>query len=139
METQKKSVLFLCTANSCRSQIAEALVNAEAGQAWQAFSAGTLPAAAVHPMALQVLEEAGIHHPGVPKSMDSFRGRTFDLVVTVCADSEENCPVWLGAGRKMHVAFDDPAKVSGDEETRLNAFRHLLEEMRHRLLPLLEE
>jgi arsenate reductase len=134
-----KKVLFLCTGNSCRSQMAEAMVNALPDRQWQAFSAGTVPAGFVHPMALQVLKEAGIEHQGVSKSVDVFKGKSFDLVVTVCSDAEENCPVWLGSGRKLHVSLEDPAAVEGDEETRLNAFRKVRENIQRLILPQLQE
>ena len=101
----KKKVLFLCTGNSCRSQMAEAIVNARLGETWQAFSAGTKPAGYVHPMAVTVLEEKGIHHVGRSKSVDEFRDVDFDLVVTVCDSAAEECPVWLGKGKKFIMAF----------------------------------
>jgi arsenate reductase len=135
----QKTVLFLCTGNSVRSQMAEAMTNALPEGKWKAFSAGTVPAGFVHPMALRVLEEAGIHHQGVSKSVDVFKGQSFDLVVTVCSDAEENCPVWLGKGRKLHISLEDPGAVKGDEETRLNAFRQTREEIRKRILPVLTE
>lgn len=134
-----KSVLFLCTGNSCRSQMAEAMVNALPDHTWQAFSAGINPAGYVHPMALRVLEEVGIHHQGESKPAQVFMGWDFDLVVTVCSDAEKNCPVWFGSGRKLHVPLDDPAAVTGDEETRLTAFRDLREQIQINILPLLKE
>jgi len=135
-----KTVLFLCTANSCRSQLAEAIVNACLGDRWQAFSAGTRPAGYVHPKAIQVLEETGIAHQGRSKSADEFHGRTFDVVITVCDDANEQCPLWLGkAGRRLHVGLPDPAKASGSEEEILEVFRRVREDIRARILPLLEE
>jgi len=134
---EPKRVLFLCTGNSCRSQMAEALVNAEADHRWKAFSAGSAPAGYVHPMALKVLEEAGIHHEGFSKPMDYFKGQHFDLIVTVCNDDEENCPVWLGKDKQVHLAFPDPAKASGSEEQKSTAFRKVREDMRNRMLPVL--
>lgn len=136
---EPKRVLFLCAGNSARSQMAEAIVNAESNQRWQAFSAGSTPAGYVHPLALKVLEEVGIHHEGFSKSMDVFKGKNFDLVITVCNDTEENCPVWLGKGKKLHLAFEDPAKVTGDEERKIGAFRQLREEIRQRILPVLQD
>src|SRR5512146_3329795 len=97
----KKSILILCTGNSCRSQLAEAIVNHDLAGEWKASSAGTSPAGFVHPLALQALEEIGIHHEGVSKSADQFRGVPFDLILTVCDDAAENCPVWLGPGKKI--------------------------------------
>jgi len=134
---EHKRVLFLCTGNSVRSQIAEALVNSDMEHQWQAFSAGSKPAGFVHPYALKVLEEAGIHHKGVSKSVDSLRGQKFDLIITVCNDVEENCPIWLGEGKQLHLAFPDPSKVSGSDEQKLAAFRELREEIRKKILPLL--
>ncbi len=116
-------VLFLCTGNSCRSQMAEAIVNARQSPDWRAFSAGTEPAGFVHPMALQVLNEIGISHQGVSKSAEQYREMDFDLVVTVCDDAAENCPVWLGKGARAHLGFLDPAKANGTEEERLAVFR----------------
>jgi len=104
-----KRVLFLCTGNSCRSQIAEAIVNARMGETWQALSAGTKPAGYVHPKALEALAEIGIQHTGSSKRVDGFQGRDFDLVVTVCDSAAEECPVWLGKGKKVHHSFPDPA------------------------------
>ena len=125
----KRKVLFLCTGNSCRSQMAEAIANANFGDQWEAVSAGTQPTGQVHPKALQVLAEIGIHHEGRSKPADEFRGVKFDLVVTVCGDAAENCPVWLGKGRKVHMGFPDPAKVRGSEEEVLAAFRSVRDDI----------
>jgi arsenate reductase len=131
-----RRVLFLCTGNSCRSQIAEALTKARF-PAWQAFSAGTRPTGTVHPMALQVLQELGIQHHGVSKSVEDFRDQEFDLVVTVCDDANEECPVWLGRGKRAHESFRDPAKVAGTEDDRLAVFRHVRDEISGKLAALL--
>jgi arsenate reductase len=109
----QKKVLFLCTGNSCRSQLAEAIVNAKFGDEWQAFSAGTKPAGYVHPMAIQVLSEMGIEHQGRSKLADEYRQLDFDLVITVCDSAAETCPVWLGKGKRLHHSFPDPA-ISND-------------------------
>ena len=114
----KCKVLFLCTGNSCRSQLAEAIVNTRLANGWQAFSAGTHPGKAVHPNTLVVLEEIGIHHTGYPKSVDVFREMEFDLVVTVCDAAAEECPLWLGNGRIVHHAFPDPARSGLMEDFR---------------------
>ena len=127
--TGKRKVLFLCTGNSCRSQMAEAIVNAKFGKKWEAYSAGIKPAGTVHPKALAVLAEIGIQHEGRSKPADEFRGIDFDLVVTVCDDAAENCPVWLGRGRKVHLGFPDPAKVRGSEEEVLAAFRSVRDDI----------
>lgn len=120
-----KKVLFLCTGNSCRSQIAEAITNARLSDAWQAFSAGTYPAGYVHPKAIEVLQEIGILHQGTSKSVENMRDIDFDLVVTVCDSAAEECPLWLGPGRRVHHSFPDPAKATGTEEQITAAFRQV--------------
>lgn len=134
----KKSVLILCTGNSCRSQMAEALINARLGDRWAASSAGTLPAAEVHPLALQVLREIGIEHRGEPKQVAAFAGRSFDLVVTVCDDAAENCPVWLGQGTRVHIGFTDPARAQGSEEEVLGVFRTVRDAIEDQVLGFLQ-
>ena len=132
-----RKVLFLCTGNSCRSQMAEAIVNARYPE-WRASSAGTQPTGFVHPMAIQVLHEIGIEHDGSSKSVEQFRNETFALVVTVCDDANESCPVWLGKGKRIHEGFRDPAKVQGTDEERLAVFRQVRSEMLERIPPLLK-
>lgn len=134
--TNKRKVLFLCTGNSCRSQMAEAIVNARLGDGWQASSAGTAPAGYVHPMALKVLEEIGIQHGGVSKHIDEFKGQAFDLVVTVCDAAAENCPLWLGSGVRVHSGFSDPAKASGGDEAVLAVFRQVRDSISERIVAL---
>ena len=135
--THKKKVLILCTGNSCRSQMAEAIVNHFLGDTWQAVSAGTQPAGYVHPLALEALAEMGIQHQGESKSTDRFRGEAFDLVITVCDDAAENCPVWLGPGKRVHIGFPDPAKVDGSPEERIQAFRQVRDAIREQIPPYL--
>lgn len=114
-----KKVLFLCTGNSCRSQMAEAIVNARMGETWTAVSAGTKPAGYVHPKALEALAEIGIPHEGRSKRAEEFREAEFDLVVTVCDSAAEECPIWLGKGKRVHHSFFDPARTDdmGDFRT----------------------
>jgi len=119
----KRKVLFLCTGNSCRSQMAEAIINARLGDRWQAFSAGTRPAGRVHPLATRALTEIGIQHAGRSKPADEFRDVDFDLVVTVCDAAAEDCPVWLGSGKRVHHGFPDPAKAVGSQAEIMEAFR----------------
>ena len=118
-----RKVLFLCTGNSCRSQMAEAIVNARLSDDWRAFSAGAEPSGYLHPRAIQVLDEIGITHSGESKHTDRFRDVDFDLVVTVCDDAAENCPVWLGKGKRVHLGFPDPARAVGTDEEQLAVFR----------------
>jgi arsenate reductase len=114
----KRKVLFLCTGNSCRSQMAEAIVNAQLGDQWEAVSAGTKPAGYVHPKALEALSEIGIQHEGRSKLADEFKGVDFDLVVTVCDSAAEECPVWLGKGKRTHHSFPDPALTDNMDDFR---------------------
>ncbi len=113
-----KKVLFLCTGNSCRSQMAEAIVNARFSTDWQAVSAGTKPTGYTHPKAVAALAEIGIQHEGRSKHADEFLGQEFDLVVTVCDSAAEDCPVWLGKGRKVHHSFFDPATTDDMDDFR---------------------
>ena len=117
--------------------MAEAIVNARYSKEWRAFSAGTHPTGFVHPMAIQVLQEIGIEHHGASKSIDRFRDKDFDLVITVCDDANEECPVWLGKGKRLHEGFRDPAKAEGTDEERLAVFRQVRDEMLKRISPLL--
>jgi arsenate reductase len=121
----KSKVLFLCTGNSCRSQMAEAIVNARMGDRWEAFSAGSQPAGYIHPLAQKVLSEIGIDHHGRPKSIDEFRRQSFDVVVTLCDQDDIECPLWLGKGRVLHNPVPDPAKVTGTEAEKMAAFREV--------------
>ncbi|MCX7681317.1 MAG: arsenate reductase ArsC [Anaerolineae bacterium] len=129
-----KRVLFLCTGNSCRSQMAEAIVNARLGNEWQAVSAGTKPAGYVHPKALEALREIGIQHEGRSKRVDEFREVDFDLVVTVCDSAAEECPIWLGKGKRVHQGFPDPALTNDMDD-----FRKVRDEIAREIVKLLSE
>ena len=133
MSHKKRTVLFLCTGNSARSQMAEAVVNARLGDEWQAFSAGTEPAGCVHPNALRALAEIGIVHQGRSKGPLEFRDVAFDVVVTLCDDAAENCPVWLGQGRRAHLGFRDPVRAAGSDEEVMEAFRAVRNEIAERV------
>jgi arsenate reductase len=135
----KKKVLFLCTGNSCRSQMAEAIVNARLGDRWEAVSAGIKPAGYVHPKALAALAEIGIRHSGRSKLADDFRGVDFDLVVTICDSAAEECPVWLGKGKRVHHSFPDPAKAEGTDEEVMNVFRAVRDDMEREMVKLLSQ
>ena len=125
-----KTVLFLCTGNSCRSQMAEGIVNARYEKEWKAFSAGTKPAGFVHLKVTTALNESGIVHVGKSKHIDELPTKDFDIVVTVCDDAAEECPVWPGkAGRRVHHGFVDPTKVEGNTEEQMQVFRRVRDEM----------
>lgn len=134
-----KNVLFLCTGNSCRSQLAEAIVNHDLAGQWHAFSAGTEPAGYVHPKAVQVLQDLGISHQGRSKSVEEFHGATLDLVVTVCDSAAETCPVWLGREHKVHIGFPDPASAQGTDEEILAVFRSVRDDIRKQIVTYLRE
>lgn len=132
-------VLFLCTENACRSQMAEGLVNHDLAGQVQAFSAGVRPKV-VNPRAIRVMAEAGIdisHHRS--KSVEELAGEHFDLVITVCDQAAEECPLFPGNTEVTHVAFPDPAKATGTEEEILTAFRRVRDDLRARLIPLLQQ
>jgi arsenate reductase (thioredoxin) len=135
----KRRVLILCTGNSARSQMAEAIVNAQRGGEWEAVSAGTQPAKRVNPYALRALAEIGIYTDGSrPKHVNEFSEQTFDPVITVCDDAAENCPVWSGQGRRIHLSFPDPAKATGTDEQILDTFRAVRDDIEQRLLAVLD-
>jgi arsenate reductase len=120
---EKMKILFICTHNSARSQMAEGLVNALYSEQFEAFSAGT-EVAEVRSQAIQVMKEMGIdlsHH--YSKNMRTFYGTEFDLVATVCDNAKKVCPVFPGAKKMIHQSFLDPSTVVGTEEEKLLAFR----------------
>lgn len=119
-----KNVLVLCTGNSCRSVMAEALINHLGAGQYKAFSAGSKPAGYVHPKSIETLKRHVIE-AGAPrsKSWDEFDGQSFDLVITVCdAAASETCPVFLGSHEKLHWPTPDPAAASGSEDDITAAF-----------------
>jgi len=130
----KPKVLFLCTGNSARSQLAEGMLRAMAGEQFEVFSAGTEPKGRILPEIKEVMREVGIDISAQwSKSVTEYLGKThFAHVITVCADAEENCPaVFLNMGTHDHWPFDDPAKF--DEETRLDSTRRVRDQIEQRL------
>lgn len=118
-----KRVLFLCTHNSARSQMAEALLRRAAGGAFAVESAGTDPGV-LHPLAVRVMAEAGIDISSQrSKDVRGFLDQRFDYVITVCDDARERCPVFPGAVRQLHWSLPDPSAAGGDDEERAEAFR----------------
>jgi arsenate reductase len=129
----KKRVLILCTGNSCRSQLAEALWRHEAGDRYDAFSAGVDPKG-VNPRTLRVLNELSISTDGLrSKHLKEFEGQRFDLVITVCGHAQEVCPAFPGAVRQEHWPFDDPANAKGSEEEVLPVFRRVRDAIHQRI------
>jgi arsenate reductase len=129
----KKKVLLLCTHNSCRSQMAEGIVNHFLGENFQAFSAGT-EATRVNPLAIKVLAELGIDISGHrSKTLDEFEGDRFDYVITLCGSANEQCPIFFGGVRRIHIGFDDPSQIPGTPDEVLPEFRRVRDEIRSRL------
>jgi arsenate reductase len=136
-QQQPMRMLFLCTHNSSRSQMAEGLLRARGGDHYAVFSAGTHPRR-MHPLAIQVMREIGIDISEAAghraKSLDEFKGQPpMDLVVTVCDDAAEVCPSFPGARRQEHWGFPDPSAVTGSEEERLTAFRAVRDAIARRI------
>ena len=129
----KKRVLFLCTTNSCRSQMAEGLINHFLGDKIAAFSAGT-EATYVNPNAAEVMKEIGIdisRHQS--KNLSAFDGQSFDYVITLCGSANETCPLYIGGTKKTHIGFDDPAKTQGTKKEVLRKFRRVRDEIKIKL------
>jgi arsenate reductase len=138
-EPEKQSVLLVCTGNACRSQMAEALWRAQAGDRFEVCSAGTFPAG-VHPLARQVIEELGIDMSGhSSKSVYAMFDRSFDLVITVCDSAKEICPIFPRAARQLHWPFADPIEAVGSVEQRLAEFRRTRDQILARIRQFLQE
>ncbi len=129
----KKRVLFLCTANSCRSQMAEGIANSFWGDKMEAFSAGT-KASFVNPTAIEVMKEIGIDiSKHRSKNLSEFDGQNFDFVITLCGDANETCPLYIGGTKKTHIGFDDPAKATGTPDEIMQEFRRVRDEIKTKL------
>ncbi len=125
----KKKVLFICTHNSARSQMAEGLLNTLYGDRYESYSAGTRPSI-VNPYAVRTMAEIGIDISGNrSKGIDEFQGKKFDYVVTVCNDAGEACPFSSGGREYLHKGFDDPSGFEGDGDDKLAVFRKVRNEI----------
>jgi arsenate reductase len=126
-------VLFLCTGNSARSQMAEGWARFLSKGKAEAFSAGTEPKP-LSPLAVQAMADVGIDISGQQsKSLEVYSGQPFDFVITVCDRAKESCPVWPGAKQRIHWSFDDPADATGTVAQRLEVFRRVRDEIRNRV------
>ncbi|MCS7233326.1 MAG: arsenate reductase ArsC [Synergistetes bacterium] len=126
----KKRVLFVCTHNSARSQMAEGFLNAIYGDIYEAYSAGTKPSR-VNPYAIKVMAEIGIdisHHRS--KGLEEFLGEEFDYVVTVCDSARDSCPFFPGGKEYIHKGFEDPSQAVGSEEEIINKFREVRDDIK---------
>lgn len=129
----KKRVLFLCTHNSARSQMAEGLLRNMAGDRFDVFSAGT-ERTYVQPLAIDAMREVGIDITSqTSKTLDEFEGQTFDYVITVCDRANESCPILPGTTERIHWSFEDPTAATGTDEQRLRAFRTVRDALQQRL------
>ena len=129
----KKRVLFLCTHNSARSQMAEGLLRDMAGDRFDVFSAGT-EETRVHPLAIEAMRESGIDIGSQrSKTLDGFSGQQFDYVITVCDRANESCPIFPGSTERIHWSFDDPSAATGTDEQRLHMFREIRDAIQGRL------
>ena len=129
----RKRVLFLCTHNSARSQMAEGLLRNLAADRFEVFSAGT-EATRVRPEAISVMAEIGVNISSqASETLERYLGATLDLVITVCDDANEACPVFPGATERLHWSFPDPSKATGGYEERLHTFRNVRDEIRARI------
>jgi arsenate reductase len=127
----KPIVLILCTGNSCRSQMAEAILQRAAGELMEVQSAGSKPASHVHPLAIRVLAEIGIDISGnQSKHLNEFLDRPVTTVITVCGNADQACPMFPGQVNRYHWGFDDPAHAVGTEEEILATFRRVRDEIR---------
>lgn len=126
-------VLFVCTHNSARSIMAEALLRRKGGTAYEVASAGTEPGG-IRPFTLQVLEEAGLPTADLhSKSLAELTGQPFDFVITVCDSARQRCPVFPGEGQRLHWGHDDPGAAQGTDEERLQAFRRVFTAISQRI------
>jgi arsenate reductase len=133
----KQRILIICTGNSCRSQMAEGFLRSF-DKNLEVYSAGTFPAAMVHPKAVAVMKEIGIDiSGGRPKSVDQFLKTEFDYVITVCDNAKETCPVFSGKVKhRLHIGFDDPVEAMGTEEYVMSEFRRVRDQIRERFFQL---
>ena len=127
----KPLILVLCTGNSCRSHLAEAILRKALGESYVVASAGSKPAGYVHPLAIKALAEIGLdissHHS---KHLDEFLAQDVETVITVCGNADQVCPMFLGQMNRHHFPFDDPAHATGSEEEQMAVFRRVRDEIR---------
>ncbi len=129
-----KRVLILCTGNSCRSQMAEALWERLGKGAWESESAGSKPSGYVHPLAIRAMQELGVDLAShTSKSFTQFQDQKFDLVITVCDNAKESCPVFPGAKETLHWPFDDPADATGTDDEKMIVFRRVRDEIQDKV------
>ena len=131
--TSQQRVLFLCTHNSARSQMAEGLLRQLGGDRFEAFSAGT-EATHLRPLAIRAMQELGVDISGqASKTLERYLDQPFDKVITVCDQAHETCPVFFGARERLHWSFPDPSRASGTEDQQLTVYREVRDAIRERI------
>ncbi|MCP4173109.1 MAG: arsenate reductase ArsC [Fuerstiella sp.] len=137
MSNNKKRILFLCTGNSCRSQMAEGFLRELFGERFDALSAGADPAGYVHPKAIEVMHDAGIDiSQQKSKHINEFLppcGSLPDIIISVCSNADENCPVFPADVERWQWLFDDPHHATGDDAQKMSEFRRVRDEIHNRL------
>lgn len=130
----RKRVLVICTGNSARSQMAEALLRHLGSDRLEVVSAGSSPAAQVHPLAVRAMAEIGLDiSTQRPRPLTDFLGQPFDYVIAVCSKAAEACPFFPGPAQRIHWFYDDPAAVEGSDEKRMAAFRAIRDDLKTRI------
>jgi arsenate reductase len=133
VDSDRQRVIFVCTHNSARSQMAEGMLRAWGGARFEVFSAGT-ESTRVRPEAIRVMDEIGIDISGQEgKTLEPFLGQAFGWLITVCDDAKEACPTLPGVAQQAHWSIEDPSAASGNEEARVQAFRAARDELRDRI------
>jgi arsenate reductase (thioredoxin) len=134
-----KNVLFLCTGNSCRSQMADGIVNHDFFGKIEAFSAGTDPHG-LNPRAVEVMKEIGIDiSRNSSDHISKYEGRNFDYVITLCGDANEKCPLFFGGVKRLHMGFPDPPKATGTEEEIMTVYRNVRDDIRRKMREFFEK
>jgi arsenate reductase len=135
----KRKVLFLCTGNSCRSQMAEGFLRSLAADQFEAYSAGINPVG-LNPNAVRAMKEKGIDISAQKsKNVTSFLGQHFPFIITVCDNAREQCPIFPGPAQRLHWGFEDPAHATGDEGAKLAVFRRVRDEIEDRIRSFIDE
>lgn len=137
---KREKVLFLCTGNSARSQMAEAMLRRYAGDQFEVHSAGLEPSV-IHPYTVKVLEEAGLDTSGqYSKPLTDYIGKTeFDYLITVCSSADEKCPVFPGMGKRIHWPFEDPGAFEGSDAAKIEKFREIRDKIKAKVTAWLEQ
>jgi arsenate reductase len=137
---KKPRVLFLCTGNSARSQMAEAFLRKQAGDRFEVYSAGLEPTE-INPYTMRVMQEAGVDMSGQrSKSLQEYMDKVnFGFLITVCSNAERKCPIFPGMGMRLHWPFEDPAAFEGTDEAKLEKFRQVRDQIEARITAWLDE